>query len=286
MFTLAQGPPPLDPTTILASQPKGPNGNPHAAERHRAERSAADQRRTMRLPTVDAWNFTIEHQFTPSTVLSVGYVGNNGYHVTPGGTNYNINQPTIVGFGTLSTNQRRLFLPEVRLDAEHQVLQRRRQREIQLAPGARRKALRQRPQFQGNFTWASAFDFANDYFFWNHDIDYGRENGVRRFVFNFNHVYELRSARASTFLKNALARGRCLCSEAGSWPASGPGSRAFRSRRRISIAAATRTPARAVPTWSAMPVSSNPTAQAVVRHGARRARADAGCLATATPTAD
>ena len=64
---------------------------------------------TMRLPTVDAWNFTVEHQFTPSTVVSIAYVGNKGYHVTPGGTNYNINAPTIVGFGTLNTNQRRPF---------------------------------------------------------------------------------------------------------------------------------------------------------------------------------
>ena len=188
---------------------------------------------TMRLPVVDAWNFTLEHQFTPSTVLSVGYVGNKGYHVTPGGTNYNINQPTIVGFGTLSTNQRRLFLPEVRLDAEHQVLQRRRQREVQLAAGARREALRRAAcMFQGNFTWASAFDFANDYFFWNHDIDYGRENGVRRFVFNFNSVYELPFGKGRQFLKNA-SRPVDLCSAAGRSPGSGPGSRAFRSRRAI-----------------------------------------------------
>jgi len=63
----------------------------------------------MRLPVVDAWNVTVELQFKGNAVLSVGYVGNRGYHVTPGGTNYNINAPTIVGFGTLTTNQRRPF---------------------------------------------------------------------------------------------------------------------------------------------------------------------------------
>jgi hypothetical protein len=57
--------------------------------------------------------------------------------------------------------------------------------------------------FQGNFTWASAFDYANDYFFWNHDIDYGRENGVRRFVFNVNNIYELPFGRDRHFLKSA-----------------------------------------------------------------------------------
>ena len=103
----------------------------------------------MRLPTVDAWNFTIEHQFSSSAVLSVGYVGNKGYHVTPGGTNYNINQPTIVGLRDAQHEPAAAVLPEVRVDAEHQVLQRRRQREIQFAPGARREALRKRPAVPG-----------------------------------------------------------------------------------------------------------------------------------------
>ena len=149
VFTLAKARRALDPTTILASQPKGPNGNPMLPNGVAPNVLPLTSDNTMRLPVVDAWNFTLEHQFTPSTVFSVGYVGNKGYHVTPGGTNYNINQPTIVGFGTLTTNQRRLFLPEVRLDAEHQILQRRCQREVQLAAGSRREALHQRPAVPG-----------------------------------------------------------------------------------------------------------------------------------------
>jgi len=56
-------------------------------------------------------------------------------------------------------------------------------------------------QFQGNFTWASAFDFENSYFYWNHDLMYGRENNVRRFVFNFNGLYELPFGKGKSFLK-------------------------------------------------------------------------------------
>ena len=59
-----------------------------------------------------AWNLNMQHAFNPKVTLEVAYVGNHGYHVTAGGTNYNINQPNIVGFGTLSTNQRRLFFPK------------------------------------------------------------------------------------------------------------------------------------------------------------------------------
>src|ERR1043165_883332 len=72
--------------------------------------------------------------------------------------------------------------------------------------------------FQGNFTWASAFDYANDYFLWNHDIDYGRENGVRRFVFNLHEVYALPFGRQRKFLNNA-SRGLDLL--VGGWQLSG-----------------------------------------------------------------
>ena len=63
-----------------------------------------------RLPTVDAYNVTVQHQLTNSTSVEVGYVGNKGTHVFAGdGPAININQATLEGFGTLSTNQRRPF---------------------------------------------------------------------------------------------------------------------------------------------------------------------------------
>jgi len=175
---------------------------------------------TMRLPVVDAWNLTIERQITPSTVFSIGYIGNKGYHVTPGGTNYNINQPSIVGFGTLNTNQRRLFYQKFGWtqsikyfsdDASVKFNSLQIRGEKRFAGGL---------QFQGNFTWASAFDYANDYFYWNHDIDYGRENGVRRFVFNFNGLYELPFGRNHHFLKSA---SRALDLVVGGWQVSALG---------------------------------------------------------------
>ena len=159
------------------------------------------------------------------------YVGNKGYHVTPGGTNYNINQPTIVGFGTLSTNQRRLFYQKFGWtqtikyfsdDASVKFNSLQVRGEKRFASGL---------QFQGNFTWASAFDFANDYFFWNHNIDYGRENGVRRFVFNFNDVYELPFGKSTALPEERVARVGSAWWAAGSSRASAPGNRVFRSRR-------------------------------------------------------
>ncbi|HEV2446021.1 MAG TPA: TonB-dependent receptor, partial [Candidatus Sulfopaludibacter sp.] len=204
VFTLDKGPGAvLDPGNILATQRKGPNGFPILPNGIAPNVLPLTSNNTMRLPVVDAWNFTIERQITASTVLSVAYVGNHGYHETAGGTNYNVNQPTIVGFGTLNTNQRRYFynlygwtqsIKYFSGDASVKFNSLQVRGEKRMAEGL---------LFQGNFTWASAFDFANDYFFWNHNIDYGRENGVRRFVFNLNNIYELPFGRGRHFLKTA-----------------------------------------------------------------------------------
>jgi hypothetical protein len=214
VFTLNQGPPALDPTTILATQPKGPNGNPILPNGIAPNVLPVTSNNTMRLPVVDAWNFTLEHQFTPSVVFSLAYVGNHGYHVTAGGTNYNINQPTIAGFGTLNTNQRRLFYNEFGWTQSIKYFADDASVKYNSFQARGEKRFANGLMMQGNFTWASAFDFANDYFFWSHDLDYGREGGVRRFLFNLNNVYELPLGKNKMFLKDA---SRGLDAVVGGW---------------------------------------------------------------------
>jgi outer membrane receptor protein involved in Fe transport len=63
-----------------------------------------------RMPTVDAWNVTLQHELRPNLALQVAYVANKGTHGFNGdGPNYDTNTATIQGFGTLSTNQRRPY---------------------------------------------------------------------------------------------------------------------------------------------------------------------------------
>jgi hypothetical protein len=58
-------------------------------------------------PTVDAWNVTVQRQLTNKTSVDVAYVANHGSHVFKGdGNSYNPNQATVVGFPTLTYNQR------------------------------------------------------------------------------------------------------------------------------------------------------------------------------------
>jgi hypothetical protein len=50
-----------------------------------------------RLPELDAWNATVQHQLTGTATLTVSYVGNKGTHVfaTGDGPTYNVNQPRV-----------------------------------------------------------------------------------------------------------------------------------------------------------------------------------------------
>jgi hypothetical protein len=65
---------------------------------------------TQRLPSVDAYNITVQHQLTNSISLEVAYVGNKGTHMFAGNNpDENVNQPSLAGFGTLTRDQRKPF---------------------------------------------------------------------------------------------------------------------------------------------------------------------------------
>ncbi|MBO0800917.1 MAG: TonB-dependent receptor, partial [Blastocatellia bacterium] len=190
VFTLDQGPPALNPTTILASQPKGATGNPLLPNGINPNVLPLTNDGTMRLPVVDTWNLMLERQFTGGVVLSVGYVGNKGTHVTPGGTNYNINQPTIVGYNPANpqTNLRRPFFQKFGWSQSIKYYSDDGTTKYNSLQLRGEKRFSNGLMFQGNFSWASAFDFANDYYLWDPSVDYGREGSFRRFTFNLNNV--------------------------------------------------------------------------------------------------
>jgi hypothetical protein len=51
---------------------------------------------TQTLPTLDAWNATIQHQLTPTISVQAAYIGNKGTHVFAGdGPTYNVNSASI-----------------------------------------------------------------------------------------------------------------------------------------------------------------------------------------------
>ncbi len=63
-----------------------------------------------RLPSVDAYNFTVQRELGSNISVEVGFVGNKGTHVFSGDNpDVDINQATLVGFGTIPFNNRRPY---------------------------------------------------------------------------------------------------------------------------------------------------------------------------------
>jgi outer membrane receptor protein involved in Fe transport len=81
-FTLAQGPPAPTPTPVPAS---GLLPNPGALVNSRARPSP------LRLPTLDAWNASLQQSLTPTLSLTIAYVGNKGTHTLGDGSNNTTN---------------------------------------------------------------------------------------------------------------------------------------------------------------------------------------------------
>jgi hypothetical protein len=215
VFTLSDGPPLLNPSTILAGQPKGPTGNPLLPDGVAPWILPWTSKGTMRLPKVDGWNFTVEHQFSQTFVLSAGYVGNKGSDIS---SNYNINQPSIVGFGTLNTNQRRLFYQKFGWTQSINYFSDDHSDHFESLQVRAENRFKGGLTVQANFTWASAFDYATDYMFWDTHIDYGRENAFRTKVFNGSYIYELPFGKGKRFLNGASRGMKALT---GGWQLSG-----------------------------------------------------------------
>ena len=74
----------------------------------------------VRVPTVDSWNLTFQHEITSDFYFELGYVGNKGTHVfTDGdlGTYYELNQPSLRNL-ILQTVKNGVAVPGVKLGAD------------------------------------------------------------------------------------------------------------------------------------------------------------------------
>jgi outer membrane receptor protein involved in Fe transport len=120
-FLLSQGPPSFDPTTALGGTLATSNCNPVTDPTglvggtftpDKAQCVGANGRPLQpdnvggnsrpfnnRLPTVDAWNATVQRQLTRTITATVAYVGNKGTHTFIGDNPaYNPNSQTVVGY--------------------------------------------------------------------------------------------------------------------------------------------------------------------------------------------
>lgn len=176
---------------------------------------------TMRIPTLDAWNFMLQQQFTHSLALQIGYVGSHGIHNMFDSSNQaNINQQTIAGFNQINPlthvaytlcdrepycNGTAQSQFGVKFGAVHQWQQSFRYNANQATTkyNALQVVLEQRfshgLQFQANYTWSQSRANESDYFFMDSRADYGNSYYNRRHVFTANANYDLPFGRNQMF---------------------------------------------------------------------------------------
>jgi len=188
VFTLDKGPTAFNPATILDSQPKGPNGRPILPNGVTPFVIANN----MRMPTVDAWNFSIQRQMTDTISLEAAYVGNKGTHVFAGtGGDYDPNQATLVGFGTLSTNQRKPYFQKFGWsqnlryygsDASNNYNSLQVKLEKRFSTGL---------QLLSHYTWSRNMDYSGTYFPVDATYSYGPADNNRAHSFTIASLWEV-----------------------------------------------------------------------------------------------
>lgn len=169
----------------------------------------------MRLPTLDAWNLTIQREITKSTSAEVSYVGNKGTHVFAGnGPSYNANQATVVGFPTLSFNQRRKFhnaftgrdpntgLPVPCCDVDFSYLGNNANNNFNALETKVEHRFSQGLEMLAHYTWSKSLDYSDDYFPIDPRVNYGVDDNNRRHVLFVSALYELPFGRGRRFASN------------------------------------------------------------------------------------
>jgi hypothetical protein len=200
VFSLSQGPTSLDPAAILASQPKGPNGFnklPNGV-------TAFVITNPIRFPTVDAWNFTIQRQLGKTMSAEIGYVGTKGTHVFAGtGGDYDPNQASINGFGTLTTNQRKPFFQKFGWsqnlryygsDASNNYHSLQMKFDRRFATGL---------SVMTHYTWSKNIDFDGTYYNQDARLARGVSSNNRAHVFFIASVYEMPFGKGRAHMSNA-----------------------------------------------------------------------------------
>jgi hypothetical protein len=69
----------------------------------------------VRLPSVNGWNVTVQHELSPTASLQAAYVGSQAYHnMFESSPSYNANEMTLAGFNTINPNTGNIYTPAER----------------------------------------------------------------------------------------------------------------------------------------------------------------------------
>ena len=228
IFNLAQGPSTLDPDTILEH-----NCNPITDPSGTQEQCLGATGRPLypdgvtprvlppknKMPSVDAWNFTLQHQLTPTLVVEAAYVGNKGTHVYIGdGEQYNINMPRINGYGTLSTVERQPFYNLYGWTQGVMWYGKDGNSSYNSLQTKIEKRFTSGYQLLAHYTWARARNQGGDYWPMDGSLGFGPPDWQRSHVFTVAHIWELPFGKGRRFLSDVP---RALDYVIGGWAING-----------------------------------------------------------------
>jgi outer membrane receptor protein involved in Fe transport len=204
VFTLAQGPQPLNPDTILNGQPKGPNGRPLLPNGV----TAFILPETLRLPTSDQWNVTVQRQLRGDISVEAAYVGTKGTHVFAGnGGDYDFNQATVQGFGTLSLNQRKPFFQKFGWSQNFRYYGSDASNNYHGLQLKADKRFSKGFSVMSHYTWSRSFNYTNTYYNIDATQAYGPNDNTRSHVFFLSGIYELPFGKGKKYLNSANKLG-------------------------------------------------------------------------------
>jgi Carboxypeptidase regulatory-like domain/TonB dependent receptor len=185
------------------------------------------------LPTLDAWNVTVQHQVTNTISAEVAYVGNKGSHGFAGdGPNYDVNPLSmfLYGTGANASLRRPLCRPVFTVppggtatptgtctgipDDLGNYYGNDASSNYNALEAKVDKRFSQGLQFIAHYTFSHANFYDNTYYAVSHPIAYGPNDFTRNHVFVVNTVYELPFGKGKPFLANS---GRAMGYVVGGW---------------------------------------------------------------------
>lgn len=186
-------------------------------------RALADQQT---VPQVDAYNITFQWEFMKNLSFEGAYVGNRGTNVFVGDNpELNINQPTLAGFGTLSTNARRpcfngnvtSFVPcgafgwtqDIFLYQGYRANNQYNSMQLKLT-----KRFSDGFSFLTHYTWQVAKNHDGNYYNIDPSVNYGRANFERTHNFVLSQLFELPIGKGKKFFGGM---GRAANAFLGGW---------------------------------------------------------------------
>jgi hypothetical protein len=205
VFTLAEGPSaPVFPTVPSNGRFPLPNG---VAARALPEKQ--------RLPTVDAYNVTVQHELASSLSAEIGYVGNKGTHVFAGnGPAFNANMPSLEGFPGVPQNQRRPFFTRFGWTQGIDYFCNCADNHYDSLQAKLTKRFSGSYSMNASYTWSRALGDSDDYFIHDQDLNRGPQDWNRTSVFILSNVIELPFGKNKRFFSGA---SRALELLVGGW---------------------------------------------------------------------